>query len=233
MSVMEPAAVPLSSMKGRRGTCSAQSSRDLSVLGAGFGLGYLAARALGSSTGDTSDTGGTGASGAGDPYVIVYHAKLGFRAAPIQMLLIDAGRAFEMAEPHWGTDRVIENNPGLPSFAPPALRKGDVTIAQTPAILAFLDATVLGRSSGGRVEDATRLQLLLDIGDVTSELFTEVRKGAEAKAKFGRLEDGGRLRNWLAHICKFFLRAGGGTNQTVTHGGRSVVGGGSGWGRRF
>ena len=30
-------------------------------------------------TGNTGDTGGTDASGAGEPYVIVYHAKLGFR----------------------------------------------------------------------------------------------------------------------------------------------------------
>jgi hypothetical protein len=40
-------------------------------------------------------------------YKLVYHSSLGFRAAPIQMLLLEAGVAFEMVEPFWGEDRVV------------------------------------------------------------------------------------------------------------------------------
>ena len=43
-------------------------------------------------------------------YKLVYHSSLGFRAAPIQMLLLEAGVAFEMVEPFWGEDRVVVLN---------------------------------------------------------------------------------------------------------------------------
>ena len=127
--------------------------------------------------------------------------------------LLDAGAEFAMAEPHWGADRVIEANPGAPSFAPPALRKGNFTVAQTPAILHYLGETLAGgayRAGGGAEGSAVHLQLLLDIGDVTSELFTEVRKGAEARAAFASAEDGSRLKNWLLHLGKIYQRHAGG-----------------------
>jgi glutathione S-transferase len=142
---------------------------------------------------------------------LVYHNALGFRAAPIQLLLFDAGAKFEMVEPYWGGDhRVVEANPGMPAFAPPALCVGDVTIAQTPAILNYLGDTFGYGPDGGAIDRAAHLQLLLDIGDVTSELFAEVRKSPEAKAKFGQAEDGGRLKNWLQHLAKAYTRRTGG-----------------------
>ena len=115
------------------------SARDAALLGLGAGMGYLlACKVLGKAPCKRG------------PYKLVYHSKLGFRAAPIQMLLLDAGVDFEMVEPHWGADRVIENNPGMPSFAPPSLRVGDVTVAQTPAILKYL-GRVLGYDADGGI----------------------------------------------------------------------------------
>ena len=177
------------------------SPRDLALIGVGAGLGYALCKWLGKKASTRS----------GDKYEIVYHSKLSFRAAPIQMMLLDAGAEFTMTDPHWGTDRVVEANPGTPAFAPPALRVGDTTVAQTPAILHFLSERLgyHARSDSAEI-GAAHLQLLLDIGDVTSELFAEVRKGAEAKAKFGSSEDGGRLRNWLEHLRKIYARRSGG-----------------------
>lgn len=178
---------------------AAMSARDAALLGVGAGIGYLACRA--SPRLRSYLTKGATPT----PYKIVYHSRLGFRAAPIQLLLLDAGVDFEMVDPYWGADRVIENNPGMPSFAPPALRVGTFTIAQTPAILQYLASTLGYGAAGGVEEEAAHLQLLLDIGDVTSELFTEVRKGAEAKAAFAKAE-GGRLKNWLEHLRKAFVK---------------------------
>ena len=75
------------------------------------------------------------------------------------------------------------------------------------AILHYLGETLAGgayRAVGGPEESSVHLQLLLDVGDVTSELFTEARKGAEAKAKFASTDDGSRLKNWLLHLGKFY-----------------------------
>jgi glutathione S-transferase len=156
---------------------------------------------------------------------LVYHNSLGFRAAPIQLLLLDAGVQFEMVEPFWGDDRVVEANPGMPAFAPPALCIGDVTIAQTPAILEYLGETLDygAPAEGGAIERAAHLQLVLDIGDVTSELFVEVRKSAEAKAKFGQTEDGGRLKNWLNHLAKAYIRRTGGNGFLFLEGKPTVA----------
>jgi hypothetical protein len=83
-------------------------------------------------------------------YLIVYHSSLGFRASPIQMLLLDAGVEFEMREPEWGEDRVVAGNPGLPVFAPPVLRKGDFVLSQTCAIMNYL-GSIHGYTPTGRV----------------------------------------------------------------------------------
>jgi hypothetical protein len=83
-------------------------------------------------------------------YLIVYHSRLGFRASPIQMLLLDAGVEFEMREPEWGEDRVVAGNPGLPVFAPPVLRKGDFVLSQTCAIMNYL-GSIHGYTPTGRV----------------------------------------------------------------------------------
>ena len=171
--------------------------RDITLLGTGLGLGAIAYKLW---------TATATARRSSKKFKLIYHSKLGFRSAPIQMLLLDADAEFEMVDPHWGADRVIEKNPGMPSFAPPALRDGDFTVAQTPAILIYL-GDQLGYGAGDDDwERAELLQLILDIGDATSELFTEVRKGPDEKAKFATAEEGGRLKNWLLHLRKVFYR---------------------------
>ena len=108
----------------------------------------------------------------GPTYTLVYHDSLGFRAAPVQMLLIDAGVGFEMATPEWSDDgswRVVKDNPGMSVFAPPVLRKGDFTLSQTMAIMQYL-ANQHGYNCGNAQEDTTMLQLLLDIGGEQIEI---------------------------------------------------------------
>jgi lactoylglutathione lyase len=53
-------------------------------------------------------------------------------------------------------------------------------------------------------EKASCQQLCLDVGDVTSELFS-CAKDSVAKAKF---TDEGRLENWLTHLHKAYLKGG-------------------------
>jgi glutathione S-transferase len=139
-------------------------------------------------------------------YVIVYHAKLSFRAAPIQMLLLDANIPFTMVEPTWGNDRVIDRNAGNHSvFAPPAIRRGNFTLSQTCAIMSFLGQTH-GYSVIGLEQSATCLQVILDSADVSSELFA-CAKDKEAKNKFATADAGGRLGNWFGHLDKIAAKA--------------------------
>jgi len=143
-------------------------------------------------------------------YTIVYHDSLGFRAAPIQLILLDAGVPFTMQAPSWSPDRVAQ---GLqrPVFAPPAIIQGDFVLAQTPAIMDYL-----GKAHGyGPGDDpkaaASQLQLLMDIGDVTSELFELHGKPKPFASKAEFAKDGGRLSNWLKHLDAFRAKAGGGS----------------------
>jgi glutathione S-transferase len=140
-------------------------------------------------------------------YQVVYHAALAFRAAPIQMLLLDAKIDFTMVEPTWGEDRVIENNAGNHTvFAPPVIRRGDFTLSQTSAIMHYLGERHGYSPSGGPEASATCLQVILDAGDVGAELFA-CAKDKEAKAKFASTESGGRLGNWLAHLNKIYSKS--------------------------
>ena len=110
-------------------------------------------------------------------YTLVYHEHLAFRAAPIQMLLLDAEAEFKMAPPEWGEDRVVAANPGCAVFAPPVLRKGDFTLGQTTAIMDYL-GRAHGMLKGSAEQLATANQLTLDVADIGSELFG-VAKDAE------------------------------------------------------
>jgi glutathione S-transferase len=115
-------------------------------------------------------------------------------------MLLDAGVPFTMQEPTWSPERVLNPNPGSPVFAPPVLVKGDFVLSQTPAILHFLGgAHGYYASEATAEESAICLQTLLDIGDVTSELFN-IAKDVEKKADFSK--PGGRLAGWLAHFDK-------------------------------
>jgi NAD(P)-dependent dehydrogenase (short-subunit alcohol dehydrogenase family)/glutathione S-transferase len=142
-----------------------------------------------------------------DGYTIVYHASLMFRAAPIQLLLLDAGVPFQMQEPTWSPDRVVQGR-ALPMFAPPVIIQGDFALAQTPAILNYLGAAHgYGVDCADAKASATYLQTLLDIGDVTSELF-DLAKDHQKKAAFAA--PGGRLSNWLKHLGTVQAKLGGG-----------------------
>ena len=137
-------------------------------------------------------------------YTLVYHEHLAFRAAPIQMLLLDAEAEFKMAPPEWGEDRVVATNPGCAVFAPPVLRKGDFTLGQTTAIMDYLGRTH-GMLKGSAEQLATANQLTLDVADIGSELFG-LAKDAEKKAAFAQNDPDGRLFKWLAHVGKVHAR---------------------------
>lgn len=139
-------------------------------------------------------------------YTIVYHEALGFRAAPIQQLLLDAGARFTMAPPTWSPERVVQDNQGSPVFAPPVLRDGEFTLSQLPAIMSYLAERHGYNADVSTPEEAASLnQLILDIADIGGELFA-LAKDAEKKAKFANAADGGRLKNWLNHVTRFFLK---------------------------
>ena len=158
------------------------------------------------------------ASGFTGSYELIYHASLSFRAAPVQMLLLDAGIPYTMLEPTWSDDRVIARNAGNhPVFAPPAIRHGDFTLSQTSAIMSFLGEEH-GYGAVGAEQKATHLQVILDAADVGSEVFG-CAKSREAKGKFAAAEAGGRLKNWLAHFNKIHAKAAASTGGAFLFGG--------------
>jgi hypothetical protein len=71
-------------------------------------------------------------------YELIYHAGFTGRSAPIQLLLLDAGVEYTLRTPTWSPDRVIQDSPGLPVFAPPVLIHEDFVLAQTTAIMLYL-----------------------------------------------------------------------------------------------
>ena len=134
---------------------------------------------------------------------LVYHESLGLRLAPIEMILLHLGVEYSNVGPQWAPNRVLGESTDGPCFAPPALHDGDFAVSQFPAIMQYV-AGQHGMVPSDRKKAATALQLLLDICDISSEIFKE-GKEKESKAKF---LDGGRLASWMAHLEKAVAKHG-------------------------
>ena len=137
-------------------------------------------------------------------YTLYYHMGFSGRGLPIELLLRDAGISYEKVHPAMRPDetsRVVLQNPSTPSFAPPAIKKGDLVLSQTTNIMQYL-GTVHGYAPADPAGLAIVNQVTLDAADLFSEAFT-ARSSADHGEKF--LAEG-RFDMWISHFTKVFSK---------------------------
>lgn len=160
-----------------------------------------------------------------DPYELYYWPGIPGRGEFVRLVCEDAGapyldvarRPASAGGGEAAVVRALESLPGLPAFAPPILRAGDLVIAQTANICGFLgDRHDLSPGTeGGRAE---AMQLQLTISDLVAEVhdthhpistaqyYEEQRDAAKLRSAGFREQ---RLPKFLAYFDRVLQRSGG------------------------
>jgi glutathione S-transferase len=164
------------------------------------------------------------------PYRLVYWSGIQGRGEFVRLALEDAGASYEdVARRPDGDAEVVrlleERGPWLTPFGPPALRDGDVLVAQTAAILQYL-APRLGLVPNDEASRLRAHQLQLTVADLVVEAHdTHHPLGASLYYEEQRREARRRaevfVRERIPRFLRYFDRA---LDSNPEGGGRWLVG---------
>lgn len=164
-------------------------------------------------------------SSAADHYELYYWPGIPGRGEFVRLVCEDAGvpyldvarRPVEDGGGEQAVVRALESLPGLPAFAPPILRVGELVIAQTANICRFLGERhdLAPGTDGGRAE---AMQLQLTVTDLVAEVhdthhpiavsqyYEDQKPAAKLRAAAFRTE---RLPKFLGYFERVLQRSGG------------------------